>query len=154
MKDETGITLITLVVSVLVIAILVVITWDYGGALIKRADLQTINTNMLMIQAKTKAIGENARFNNDDSKYVGAKIQDIADNEIIKDLIDKGVINTTENWRLLQQAQLDSIGLGKLNQERGYIVNYDTDEIVYVKGFEHEGVTYYKLSEMKTLSIK
>lgn len=154
MKQEQGITLITLVVTVLVMAILATVTIEYGGPIIKRADLQTINTNMLMIQAKAKAIGENARFNNDESKYIGAKIQDIAENEMIKNLIDKGVINTTENWRLLQQAQLDSMGLGKLNQERGYIVNYDTNEVVYVKGFEHEGVTYYKLSEMKTLSIK
>ena len=33
------------------------------------------------------------------------------------------------------------------------MVNYDSEEVVYVKGFEHEGTTYYKLSDMKNLSI-
>ncbi len=153
MKKERGITLISLVITVLVMTILTSITIGYGGNLVKRADLQNINTNMLMIQAKTRAIGENARFNNDESKYIGIKISDIAGNEMIQELIEKGIINTTENWRLLQQEQLDSMGLGKLNQERGYMVNYDTEEVVYVKGFEHEGTTYYKLSDMKNLSI-
>ena len=152
MKSEKGITLIMLSVTILIMGILV--TWEYGETLIQRANLQTINTNMLMLQAKTKAIGENARFNNDASKYIGAKVQDVADNEIIRELIEKGVIDTIGNWRILQQAQLDSMGLGKLNQERGYIVNYDTDEIVYIKGFEYNGRTYYKLSEMKTLRIE
>jgi len=154
MKNNRGVTLISLAVSIVVIGILAGVTIKYGGNLVTRASLQNINTNMLLIQAKTRAIEENAKFNNDSSKYVGIKVSDISEYEMISELIGLGVINTTENWRLLQKTQLETMGLGKINVEKGYIVNYDTEEIVYAKGFKYNGTTYYKLSEMKALKIE
>ena len=45
------------------------------------------------------------------------------------------------------------MGLEKVNEDSGYIVNYETNEIIYVKGFEAKDKTYYKLSEMKDLKV-
>ena len=31
---------------------------------------------------------------------------------------------------------------------------YETEEIIFVQGFEHDGNTYYKLSDLKNLKIE
>jgi len=71
MRNYKGVTLISLTISLLTIGILSGVVFKYGGSLVKRAVLQNINKDMLLIQAKTRAIGENAKFNNDESMYVG-----------------------------------------------------------------------------------
>lgn len=46
------------------------------------------------------------------------------------------------------------MGLEKINIDKGYAVNYETEEVIYIKGFEANNSTYYKLSEMKNLNIE
>lgn len=36
-------------------------------------------------------------------------------------------------------------------QKTGYYVNYETFDVAYAKGIEHEDQIYYKLSEIKNL---
>ena len=41
------------------------------------------------------------------------------------------------------------MGLDTLSEEDGYIVNYETEDVIYVKGVKNtEGKYLYKLSEM------
>ena len=46
------------------------------------------------------------------------------------------------------------MGLEKIDIDEGYIVNYDTSEIIYVKGFEANNKLYYQLNEMRNLNIE
>lgn len=149
-----GITLVSLVITIIVLLIITSITIYTGGNIIKKADLQTINTNMMLIQAKVKTISEQAKFNKDTSKYKGTKISQITGNSKIQKLIDDKIIEDNENSYLLSQDDLNTMGLEKIKNEDGYVVNYDTDEIIYVKGFEENNNMYHKLSEMKKLNIK
>lgn len=65
----------------------------------------------------------------------------------------QSVIDDTQNYYLLSQEDLDEIGLYNIEVGDGYVVNYQTEEIIYVKGFKVENTTYYKLSETKDLNI-
>lgn len=154
MKKENGITLVALAITIIVMGILAGVSVLYATPIIQKTRLQDINTNMLLIQAKTKTIGENAKFNNDTSKYVGQKISNIQSNNSINELINKGIVNTSDNAYLLSETDLAQMGLNNIKYELGYIVDYDTDEVIYVKGFTHAGNTYYRLSETKTMKIK
>lgn len=153
MKKESGITLVTMAITILVMGILASITIYYAKPVITNTKLQNLNTNMLLIQVKAKTIGENAKFNNDETKYVGKKVSEITDNNEVTGLINKGVISTTDNAYLLSKEDLNIMGLSNVDYDLGYIVNYDTDEIIYIRGFEHENTIYYKLSETKNLVI-
>ena len=68
-------------------------------------------------------------------------------------MLSENKIEDSENCYLLSQNDLNEMGLEKVNEDSGYIVNYETNEIIYVKGFEAKDKTYYKLSEMKDLKV-
>lgn len=153
-KNQKGITIVSLVITVILLIIITSVAVNIGTSVIKQANLQTINTNMMLIQAKTKTVSEQAKFNKDTSNYKGTLISDISDNQKILKLVDNGVIDDTSKYYLLSSTDLQDLGLQKIDIEDGYVVNYETEEVIYVKGFESNGTTYYKLSELRTVTTK
>lgn len=153
-SNERGITIISLLITVVVLIIVTSVAVYTGTDIIKQANLQTINTNMMLIQAKTKTIAEQAKFNKDTSNYKGTLISNVSDNQKILKLVDDGVIDDTSKYYLLSSNDLQDLGLQNIDIEDGYVVNYETEEVIFVKGFESNGTTYYKLSELKTVTLK
>lgn len=153
-SSEKGITLTTLVITIIVIAIIASVSVYVGTDIIKQANLQNVNTNMMLIQAKVKTISEQAKFNKDTSNYKGKKLIEVVGNKKIDELVSNNIIEDQEKYYLLSQDDLNEMGFEKIQIEDGYIVNYDTNEIIYVKGFEANKQTYYKLSEMKDLKLE
>lgn len=154
MRNQKGITLVMLVITIIVLIIITSVTVYTGTGVIKRASLQNLNTNMLLLQAKIKTLAEESRFNKDESKLKGKKVSEITDNNKITQLINENIIENAEQYYLLSQDDLNSMGLEKVKVEDGYLVNYETDEIIYLKGFDANGETYYKLSETRKVNIK
>lgn len=152
--NQRGVTLITLIIMIIMIMIISGITVVTGTGIIKRANLQNINTNMLLIQAKAKTLSEQSKFNKNEDNLKGKIISEIKDNEKINKLLSSGIINSEDEYYLLSQEDLNSMGLEKIKIEDGYLVNYGNEEIIYLKGFEDKGNIYYKLSETKTLDIR
>lgn len=152
-KGQKGITIVSLVITIVVLIIIASITVYTGSGVIKQATLQTINTNMMLIQAKTKTIAEQAKFNNDTSGYKGILVSDISGDNNIDKLKNDGIIEDASSYYMLTEADLKDMGLDKISIDKGYIVNYDTEEIIYVGGVEKDGNIYYKLSELKELHI-
>lgn len=167
-QNKNGITIVSLVITIVILLILVSVTVYTGTGVIKQANLQTVNTNMMLIQAKTKTIAEQAKFykdeegNPDTSVYKGTNLSDENINNIISNkikekinkLINDKVIEDTSKWYLLSKEDLSSMGLEKIDIEEGYIVNYEEEEIIFVKGFENEGNTYYKMTDIKNVTIE
>ncbi|MCI8481623.1 MAG: hypothetical protein HFJ27_00575 [Clostridia bacterium] len=149
-----GLTITTLVITIIIMIIIASITIYTGIEIMKQANLQNINTNMMLIQAKTKTIAEQAKFNKDVSNYKGTKITQVTENKKIENLISNNIIENNEKYYLLSQVDLNEMGLEKIDVGDGYIVEYETNEIIYVKGFEIKNQTYYKLSEMKDIDIE
>lgn len=153
-KNQKGITIISLIITIILLLIISGVTVYIGTGVIKQATLQTINTNMMLIQAKTKTIAEQAKFNNNQDNYKGTVLSDISGNKKIDKLIETGIIEDKSKYYLLSKDDLVSMGLEKIDIEDGYIVNYETEEVIYVKGYENEGVTYHKLNDMKNVVVK
>lgn len=152
--EEKGITLTTLVITIIVMIIITSVGIYTGTGILKQTTLQNINTNMMLIQAKTKTISEQAKFNKDTSNYKGIKLIEVVGNPKIEELVSNDIIEDEENYYLLSQNDLNEMGLEKIEISEGYVVNYNTNEIIYVKGFETNNQTYYKLSEMKNLKLE
>lgn len=62
LKEESGVTMIALVVTIIVLLILASITMYGGTDIIDKSRLEGLKTSMLLIQAKAKAYVENASF--------------------------------------------------------------------------------------------
>lgn len=153
-KKERGITLTMLVITIVILAIIVSITVYVGSNMIEKTNLQNLNTNMLLIQAKVKTIGEDSKFNKNEATLKGQKVSQVTQNQKIEELVNSQIIDTPDTYYLLSQEDLNTMGLEKIQIEEGYVVNYETAEIIYVKGFEANKTTYYKLSETKGLTIE
>lgn len=153
-KSQKGITIVSLIITIIILLIIGGVTVYIGTSVIKQATLQTVNTNMMLIQAKTKTIAEQAKFNGNQDNYKGTVLSEVSGNKKIDKLLQTGIIEDTSKYYLLSKDDLVSMGLEKIEIEDGYIVNYETEEVIYVKGYENEGVTYHKLNDMKNVVIK
>lgn len=153
-KNQKGITIVMLTITIVILIIITSITIYTGINVIKQATLQTVNTNMMLIQAKTKTIAEQAKFNNNTENYKGTVLNKVSGNKKIDELLNIGVIDDDSKFYLLSKDDLINMGLEKIDIEDGYIVNYETEEVIYVKGYENEGITYHKLSDMKKIVIE
>ena len=62
MKKNEGITMLVLVITVILLLILSGISINTGNNIIKRANLENLKTNMLLIEVKGKEYVENANY--------------------------------------------------------------------------------------------
>ena len=118
--------------------------------------LETIKTNMLLIQGETKIIREKINMKEKGVSYIGIKIDKETENEDIKTLQDNGVIDTTSkdnNYYILEKGHLEELGLNQISLDEGYyIVEYNGNEIIYSKGVQDKGGnTLYKLTDIKNI---
>lgn len=153
-RSQKGITIVSLVITIIILLIIGGTTVYIGTSVIKQATLQTVNTNMMLIQAKTKTIAEQAKFNNNQDNYKGTVLSEVSGNKKIDELLEVGVIDDASKFYLLSKDDLVSMGLEKIDIEDGYIVNYETEEVIYVRGYENDGITYHKLTDMKNVVVK
>ena len=158
MNNQKGITLTALAIIVVILSILATVTVGEIKDLVSNVKLETINTNLLLIQAKSKVIYEKSNFNNDDSLLKGQKVSEITDNAKLQELKSKGVISESEenynSYYLWNKQTIEELELGIKDMKDAdfFIVNYITEEVISSKGYKHtDNNTYYKLSEIINL---
>ena len=133
MKNNKGVTLVALVITVIILMIIATITISVSSNIIGEAKYEGLKTTLLLIQSKAKVMA--------DKKAIG----DITEDDLY------GMKQTSgqyQNWYLLSEANLKNMGIKDADATDGYYVNYENDDVAFGAGFEHEGITYYKLSEM------
>ena len=178
MKKNKGITMIVLVITIALLLILAGISIQSGGNIIKRADLENLKTDMLLIKVKGKEYVENANFNlgtsfdkltdeNEKSKRIemaksklkGTEIQNAS--ELSKFGITSDQFEREKNnlnlYYTLSTSDLEEIGMQDVSSKGQYIIKYNikdmTIEIYNTQGFENGDKTYYSLSELENLEI-
>lgn len=159
-KKEKGVTLMALTITIIVLLILAGITINAGSDSIKRANLEGLKTNMLLIQTKAKEYIEDASFelgiNPDGRTYEAAKAylsgEDKGTN--MKDVTDQNQINAVKNAGvsdgdidagkvyIVSTKNIENMGIRdvKSNNEDGwYVIVYDlentTAEIYHTQGY-------------------
>ena len=178
MKKNKGITMIVLVITIALLLILSGISIQGGSSIIKRADLENLKTDMLLIKVKGKEYVENANFNlgtsfdkltdeNEKSKRIemaksklkGTEIQNAS--ELSKFGITSDQFEREKNnlnlYYTLSTSDLEEIGMQDVSSKGQYIIKYNikdmTIEIYNTQGFENGDKTYYSLSELENLEI-
>lgn len=163
MKNNSGITLLALIIIVIVLIIIASISVYEGKELIAKSKVQTLETNMLIIQAKAKSYAEEIdakiwtdnnkdesrdnKFKNDkkfsdpvtvEQKYLDQISNEIKDNYIAYTITDEA----------LKNMSLEDI------KNEVYIVIYNKEDfnkidIIYADGVKYKGNNYFTLSELK-----
>lgn len=160
-KNNKGITLIALTITIIILLILASITIYSGKESIKKAQLESLKTNMLLIKAKAKEYVEQASFKNGVNK---SEISEEAKNELKGEEANASdyskqniIINGGEILYKLTSDNLKEMGLKdiKLGSNEEYLVKYNikdvTVEVYNTSGYENNGTTVYSLSELEKI---
>lgn len=137
----------TFVVIILVVAITVAI--HFAEDEIDKNTQEDIKTEMLQVQAKAKIVLERYHVNNE-NLLKGEKMEDASLEEAF------GITDIANFYKWTEEI-LKEEGIGEPVVDEGeyYLVNYDTEEVIYSAGIKSEdGNVYYKLSEIKKLNVQ
>ena len=141
-KTQKGITLVALVVTIVVLLIIASITIYNGSDVIKKANLEGMKTNMLLIQAKAKEYVEEATFkmgiNPTDEQKNNARNEVYIQNAGLKKASEESGLNIpssipqSENLYYVTKDALTKMGLD--NIETGgsageYLIEFDETNI-------------------------
>ncbi len=155
-----GITLISLVITIIILLIIAGIAVYSGKEMIQKANLEELKTNMLLIEAKAKEYVEKANFkmgiNPDDNKksivreevYVtSAKLKPASES-----MPDNTKIPVSECYVLTEET-LNEWGLNKieLDKDEKYLVKFDENnlqvEVYNTKGYNEK----YSLTDIEEI---
>lgn len=179
-RKESGITLIVLIIIVIVLIIIASITAFEGKELISKSKIQTLETNMLTIQAKAKAYAEeiDAKIwtesdSQSDVDGDGNTPKDIARNsEFTSEKIGfTGPISVTNQEALRQASQgitssnyvayevtgnaLINMGLKDIKNENYVVIyskeNYKLMDVIYPNGVNYKGTMHFTLSNLQSI---
>ena len=175
-KNNSGITLIVLVVTIIVILILAGITLNAGTGLIKKAKIESLMTNMITIKANAKVFAEDVNAevwdlkeeDEDETKTKSYKRAELFNTKYhmekinnATDIISKvdNTINDSNGCEAysITKETLKEMGLSDLanNSEDGeFAVVFNSQdftklEIVYPNGVKYDNSTYWTLSSIK-----
>lgn len=168
LKNNKGITLVALVITVIIILVIGAITVYEGSKLVDEAKYEDVKTNMLLIQAEVKNYAEQAKFEGLSKEKIlenGIKLDDktlrISEpdpslSNKIQEIKNKG--NSTEDGELVlyQITNMSELNLGNLdnNASNNYLVYIDISgdievEVCFLPGIlGNDGITHYFLSSM------
>lgn len=139
-RNEKGITLISLIITVIVLIIITYVTISMSLGVSETAKFQNIETYMLLIQTKCEVLSNEKVIGEiDEGGLYGTKVTDVNSPYYTED----------GDWYSLSQADLNEIGVNDAKASDGYYFNYKTNDVAYEKGVEFEGRTYRTLSEIK-----
>ena len=141
-NNEYGLTAIKLIFTVIVLIAIILSVVFILGKLVESSHVTDIKTDLLYIQAKCKGLHDK-KVVDANQALLGEEINDCSENDMINN-----IVSGESKWYKLSQNDLEEIGVGYLEAEDGFIVNYDTEEVIYAKGVKEEKEIYYKLSDM------
>ena len=168
MKNNKGITMIALTITIIVMIILAGITIDYGMGVLQNVKLQDLRTNMLLIQAKAKEYVEEVNFQianvTDEEEQNRIKSENLKGISLADSSIDSDVLNAAENTGKIEEDKsnyyyltpdnLEEMGIQNMDSdEYGYfIVKYDIEnisvEVINTKGYQGN----YTLEQLNSLT--
>ncbi len=150
MKSKKGITLIALTIIVLLLVILASTSIYFGFRTLYKTQNFRIYSNLSLLYAKIEDISEKHSFNPQSAELIGYELTA----EMKTMLTNQGINPNTGSWKFLTEVSLAEMNLPAniKEEETNLIVNYETLEIFYTKGYRKIDGTYtYKYSEMKEI---
>lgn len=175
MKNSNGVTLITLVITVIVLGILVSITAYEGKDAIDNTKVQSFMTDMLSIKSKVKGYSEeidSQTWDKSGDEKENSKVELFSNYKltlyemtsvynIFKDTEYADTSNYSYVYYSITDEALKNMKLGKIVDEgkSNYLVvfakdsqgDYKSVDIIYADGVEYEDDKYYTLSELQSV---
>ena len=149
-------TYIKLMIGIIIIVLVIVIGMGFIRKEYSAQMIKDIRTDMLLIQAKTKIVGEKVRIKENNANYIGTKVENESQDEVILKLKEKGILDFSvkeNNYYILNKEDLEKLDLNSIKLNEGFfIVEYTSNEIIYSNGIQDKnGNVLYKLSDFEII---
>ena len=140
--EARGITLISLIVTIVVLLILASIATYSGVGIIRQSKVNRFTTEMKVMQTEVNDLYD--RYSNgEDVLNLGKKLDGQADKVFTSEA--SGITEKT-GYRYYDQETIQSLGIDGVEKE--FFVNVEKRSVVSYLGFEYEGTTYYTLDQL------
>ena len=155
MREEKGMTYLTLLIVLVILAIVIVAIVFFIKGEYQQETIEDRKTDLLLVEGKVTMLEEMVVAKREGATYIGKKVADNKENEKIKTLLEKGIIAEEEenfdSYYLLEKEDLDALGLSQLELKEGeaYVVNYKTGEVMMTVPVTIENTEYYTLSSIR-----
>ena len=132
MRRNRGVTLLSLVITIIILLIIAGISINSGKGVIKQAQLEELKTNMLLIEAKAKGYVEEANFkmgiNPVDAKKSEVRTEvyvNTAKLDLASDITANSSIPTSKCYKLTEEA-IKLWGLNEIKIKEGeyYLIQF------------------------------
>ena len=158
LKEEKGITLVLLVITIIVIIIIAGIAIYGGTESIKKAKLENIKTDMMLIKAKAKEYVEKATFemgkNPTEEKKEEIRNKLYVQQETGLGLTKESTSNVPDgNTYKVGSEALTKMGLNNIDEDEYYVV-FDEDNVT-VEVYSKTGYNgNYSLTDIEKITVK
>lgn len=166
MKSERGITLVVLVITVIILAILVSTGIRYGTSSFDKVKFQNFSYELQQIQGRVDSVSEkmkmdiNSNYIYLDGKQMGRNVgasKAALDtlNKVRRIDYTKASSNDKDLYPITGEAIYRYFSIKSLetdldikNASQDVIINFKTREVISVSGMSFNGKTYYRLSDV------
>ena len=145
LNERKGITLVSLVITIVVLIILASIGTTAGIDVIKQAKLNSFTTELEVMQTKVNELYDEYTDGNTDVLNYG---QDLSSSggQADKVLTSSVTIGNKSDYRYYDKVTINALKLEGIDSE--FFVNVKTRSVVSYNGVEYEGTTYYTLEQL------
>ena len=146
LNERKGITLVSLVITIVVLIILASIGTSAGIDVIKQAKLNNFTTELEVMQVKVNELYDEYSSGNNDVLDYGKDLN-LSGGQADKVLTSSisGVTDKSD-YRYYDKTTINDLKLEEIDSE--FFVNVKTRSVVSYNGVEYEGITYYTLEQL------
>lgn len=148
--EEKGITLVALVLTILILLILASIGVTSGLSTINYTKFSQFKNELEILQTKVNELNQNNQINI--GKELSKEQKNIFNIEEITNIIFN---NKTEEEKQKIKTGFKYFDIDDIEKEfnlasikREYVINIEYRYIIFYKGFEYKGITYYMINQM------
>lgn len=156
-KNECGITLMTLVITIVVLLILVSIGVTSGISTINWIKFEQFKAELQLLQTKVNEFNQSIEKSQNDEINIGMEINQVQKNilskKVISDIIYKNISSNEEREKIESGFRFCDITeiknkLGFDGVKRDYLINFQYRFVVSCDGVEYNGIIYYMLDHI------
>lgn len=154
-KNNAGITLVTLSITIIVLLILSTVAISSGKQAIENSRLTTFTAEMKIMQSEVNILYD--KYSNDGSikvgyqSYNGYAIIDVGE-EVDTDTYETAFTNAhvdkndRKNYKVYDKTLIKQLGIDGI--ERTYLVNVPKRKVISAEGIKYKDETYYTLEDL------
>ena len=152
LTNEKGVTLQSLIITIVLLLILTSIGTTAGTSALEYSKYSKLKTELQLLQTKVNELNENNDYSKgQDLKNVNNAQKEILEKEEVKSIIYKGKEDKKDEvkngFKFFSVSEIKS-DFDLSGIERSYLINVDYRYVVSCEGFKYKNVTYYMIDQM------